>query len=313
MSNNFKKSNRLPFTPIFLIPQVRKHTTMKFLFSAVFFAPLGAIAFAPVIQIHVPTSLNSVESDLEAPASADVETGASVESELEALETPPELKASVVDTPSQAKLDLEALATELNPLINYYDPLNLIDTDFYNQGQEASIAILRQAEIKHSRVAMAAFLGYCVQSNYHWPLAMSLDGSPFPSVDLSPEAQWDAIPAGAKYQILFFVGALEFWDEASGGNGKHYLKGGKVGEFASLNLFNDNIHYDMFDPLGFNKNASQETKNRRLAAEINNGRLAMLAIIAFMTADKIEGSVPFLEGIAIPYDGNVMSPFEAGY
>jgi hypothetical protein len=288
---------------------------MKFLLSIISVAPLGAMAFAPVTQLNVATSLNSVESGIEAAETDVIPVDSSVESELETLETPDfQAEASataIID--SQAKSDLEALATKLNPLINYYDPLNLVDQDFYNQGQEASIAILRQAEIKHSRVAMAAFVGYCVQSNYHWPWAMSLDGSPFPSIDLSPEAQWDAIPALAKYQIVFFVGALEVWDECSGGYGKHYTRGGKVGDYPSLRLFRDEIHYDIFDPLGFNKNASQETKNRRLAAEINNGRLAMLGLIAFLTADKIEGSVPFLNSIAIPYDGNVMSPFDAGY
>jgi len=214
-----------------------------------------------------------------------------------------------------AKADLEALATDLNPIVNYYDPLNLVDIDIYDQGQDASIAFLRQAEIKHSRVAMAAFVGYCVQSNFHWPWAMSLDGSSFPSTDLGPEAQWDAIPSNAKWQILLLVGALEIWDEASGGIGKHYMKGGKPGDYPSFQLFRDQIHFvlDLYDPFGFSKNMSEEKKTKRLAAEINNGRLAMLGIFGFLSADTIEGSVPLLKDIAIPYDGQVMSPFEAGF
>jgi hypothetical protein len=245
---------------------------MKFLLSALSFAPL-AMAFAPVSQVNVATSLNS------------------------------------------AKGDLEALAADLNPIVNYYDPLNLVDIDIYSQGQDASIGFLRQAEIKHSRVAMAAFVGYCVQSNWHWPWAMSLDGSSFPSTELGPEAQWDAIPSNAKWQIMVLVGALEIWDEASGGVGKHYMKGGKPGDYPSFQLFRDQIHFvfDLYDPFGFSKNMSEETKNRRLAMEINNGRLAMLGIFGFLSADTIEGSVPLLKNIAIPYDGQCMSPFEAGY
>jgi len=45
--------------------------------------------------------------------------------------------------------------------------------------------------------------------------------------------------------------------------------------------------------------------------EVNNGRLAMLGIVGFLSADKVAGSVPSLNDIAIPCDGNVMAPFIA--
>lgn len=35
----------------------------------------------------------------------------------------------------------------------------------------------------------------------------------------------------------------------------------------------------------------------------------MLGIFGFLSADAVEGSVPALKNIAIPYDGNVMAPF----
>jgi hypothetical protein len=93
------------------------------------------------------------------------------------------------------------------------------------------------------------------------------------------------------------------------------MKGGKPGDYPTFQLFRDNVHWvlDLYDPFGFNKKMSQETKDRRLVAEINNGRLAMLGIFGFLSADKIEGSVPLLKSIAIQYDGQVMSPFESGY
>jgi len=58
---------------------------------------------------------------------------------------------------------------------------------------------------------------------------------------------------------------------------------------------------------------SAETKERRLVAELNNGRLAQLGIFGFLCADKIPGSVPVLNSIAIPYDGNPMIPFEGQF
>lgn len=47
--------------------------------------------------------------------------------------------------------------------------------------------------------------------------------------------------------------------------------------------------------------------------EVNNGRLAMLGIFGFLSADAVPGSVPALSDIAIPYDGNVMAPFNANF
>merc|ERR1712048_436212 len=77
------------------------------------------------------------------------------------------------------------------------------------------------------------FVGYCVQSNgARWPFDMQLDGASWPSSDLSPEAQWDAISQNAKWQIFSFIGLLELLDECSCGDleGKpHYMRGGKPG------------------------------------------------------------------------------------
>jgi len=216
---------------------------------------------------------------------------------------------------SETSKDLEALAQKLNPKVGFYDPLNLAQGNFWGMGEEATIGFLRQSEIKHGRIAMFAFVGYCVQSNVHFPWAESLSGAAHPSVDLVPEAQWDAVPSGAKWQIFAVISALELWDECGGGDLPHYTKGRKPGQFPSFKGFRDAVHpvFDLYDPAGFNKNMSEETKEKRLRTEINNGRLAMLGLFAFLCADKIPGSVPLLSGIAMPYEGQVMNPFEGQF
>merc|ERR1719183_2387820 len=101
--------------------------------------------------------------------------------------------------------DLQQLAKGLNPAIGYFDPLGLSKRDFWGQGNAATIAWLRHSEMKHGRIAMAGFVGYCIHENgirWPWPLSYSLpDYSSFEG--LSAPAIWDALPtATLKWQEL---------------------------------------------------------------------------------------------------------------
>jgi hypothetical protein len=48
----------------------------------------------------------------------------------------------------ETKADLEALAKKLNPVVGFYDPLNLSEAEFWGQTNEQTIGFLRHAEIK---------------------------------------------------------------------------------------------------------------------------------------------------------------------
>lgn len=56
---------------------------------------------------------------------------------------------------SESKADLEALAKKLNPVVGFYDPLNLAEAEFWGQSNEATIGFLRHSEIKHGRIAVS--------------------------------------------------------------------------------------------------------------------------------------------------------------
>merc|ERR1719517_418502 len=229
---------------------------------------------------------------------------------------PSSVKHSTCTQLQESKAVLVSLAQKLNPVVGYFYPLNLAEADFWGQGNEATIGFLRHAEIKHGRVAMAAFVGYCVHSNFHFPWAQTLAGDMPPSLELSPEAQWDAIPAAAKWQIFTVISALELWDECGGGAAlPHYMAGRQPGKYPSFDNFRNEVHpvLDLYDPFGFSKKMSDEQKERRLVIELNNGRLAMIGIMGFLAADSTEGSVPALNGIAKHYDGNVMIPFSDNF
>jgi len=195
------------------------------------------------------------------------------------------------------------LAVELNPIVRFWDPLNLSDADLYGMNKEDSIRFLREAEIKHGRVAMAAFVGHVVQSNFVFPWPLTTGGTMMPSTDLSPPEQWDSLPFESKAQIIGFVGVLEwFW---------YVNKTDKIGEYPALKgKLPHPIPYNLFDPFGLSKNRSAEAKANGLKVEINNGRLAMIGIMGFLTAETVPGSVPMLTDIVKPYSGNYWAPFE---
>ena len=216
---------------------------------------------------------------------------------------------------SETKADLEAIAKKCNPLLGFYDPLNLAEATFWGTTNEETIGFLRHSEIKHGRIAMFAFVGYIVHANgIKFPWAMQLDGTPFPS-ETNPPALWDAIPDVSKWQIFTLIAFLEFWSELSTPENPHYMKGGKPGKFPDFVSGPDSggiphpVPFNYYDPFGFSKNKSAEAKERGLIAEINNGRLAQLGIFGFLCEQKIPGSVPLLSSIVQPYNGEVMAPF----
>jgi len=212
------------------------------------------------------------------------------------------------------KAELMDLAKQQNPVLGYYDPLGLADVDLWGQGEEASIAWLRHAEIKHGRIAMAGFVGFMAAANYE-TIGAPMASSMYPTLasGLSAPEVWDAIPFLAKLQIIGAIGIFEHISEDKNflaADGKtHYMRGGTPGYMPT---FTANVHpvpLNLWDPFGFTKGLSAEDKAKKLNAEVNNGRLAMIGLFGFISASCVPGSVPALDGIIPAYSGDVMAPF----
>jgi hypothetical protein len=232
-----------------------------------------------------------------------------------------------------AQSDLAVLAKNLNPAVGFWDPLKLSELEFWEQSNEATIGFLRHAEIKHGRVAMAGFVGFIVHANgIHFPWKIPGDELCAPGV--SPPLLWNNLPEVAKVQIIIAVAIFEAYSEAamakSPDQGGHYMRGGKPGYFppfilpgggkSGVGTLEDDegaallphpVPLNLYDPLNFNKKKSEEWKAQKLNVELNNGRLAMLGLMSFLSEGAIPGSVPALKGL-IPESGaiNVMRPLD---
>lgn len=110
-----------------------------------------------------------------------------------------------------------------------WDPLKLAEL-----GSDETLAWFRHSEVKHGRVAMAAFVGWwVVAAGYSLPgdLTYGVSFSSLPSEGL---AAWDAVPGWGKAQMLLFAGLIEFHDELFfSRRSTHYMKGGTPGKVSN--------------------------------------------------------------------------------
>ncbi|CAB9522344.1 Fucoxanthin-chlorophyll a-c binding protein [Seminavis robusta] len=150
--------------------------------------------------------------------------------------------------------------------LGFFDPLGLV-TD----GDQAKFDRLRYVEIKHGRICMLAVVGYLLtEAGVRLPGDIAYDGTKFTDVPPGLEAL-GAMPTGGLLQIVAFIGALEF--------GVMRNIEGTGNEFVG-DLRNGYIDYgwDSFD---------EETKLKKRAIELNQGRAAQMGILGLMVHEKL--------------------------
>ena len=153
-----------------------------------------------------------------------------------------------------------------------FDPLGFMD-DQTNEG----ILMLREAELAHARVAMIGALGFVVQENFH-PIFPEIGGPAARQLDTVLQTEnGQAIMAS----LLFGVMLTEIW---------RAKVGWKDPEEEQQALRPDYTPGDIgFDPLGMLPKTDAEIltiKNK----ELNNGRLAMIAIAGICAQEVISGT-----------------------
>lgn len=127
---------------------------------------------------------------------------------------------------------------------------------------------------------MLAVLGHLVASVYRWPGFIDLEGHTFAELP-NGFAGLAAVPPLGLAQIILSIG----WWELKGWK---QVEGSTPGDFGIK--FLDYIE-------------SEEEQEKKRAIELNNGRAAMMGILAIMVHEKIDGHPYIINDIlGIPYN-----------
>jgi hypothetical protein len=145
----------------------------------------------------------------------------------------------------------------------------------------------REAETQHGRVAMLAAIGFLVGENYH-PL-FGLAGMEILAIDSLTEVR---LVFPVFFEVLAVViGALEFNRAVTGWNSPSDNKIDMLRE--------DYYPGDIgFDPLGL-KPTDAEEFNAMQTKELQNGRLAMLAVAGMVAQELVDGKPILLNDFGI--------------
>jgi len=180
------------------------------------------------------------------------------------------VRASRSGKTGQNLVAVQAFESELGVQepVGFWDPVG-----FTNDGDEASFKRRRSVEIKHGRICMLATMGYItpeITGKFPGYLSPS-SGLQFADIPNGLGAI-SKVPAAGWIQIIAYFGFCEF----SGGFDDY--KTGTPGD------------YGIGFPNFIGKVEDPEAKQSKLAAEIANGRLAMVAIIGMFFQDGLTGS-----------------------
>ena len=167
---------------------------------------------------------------------------------------------------AQTSTALNAFESELGAQapLGFFDPLGLVA-----DGDQEKFDRLRYVEIKHGRICMLGVVGYLVNAaGIYLPGDIDLSGTKFSDLGYGWDASF-AVPVAGALQVLAFVGFLEIavMKDITGGE--------FVGDFR--NDFID-FGWDSFDA---------ETKLKKRAIELNQGRAAQMGMLALMVHDQL--------------------------
>jgi light-harvesting complex I chlorophyll a/b binding protein 4 len=186
----------------------------------------------------------------------------------------------VVVPPFDSKKFAESLPGITGPL-GFFDPLGFC-TSGEEKVSEAKIRFYREVELKHARVAMLAAVGFPLAEQFH-PLFATDDAPSFLAFQQTPlQTFWPVVVGVIAIAEVFSV--FTFQNPASYVNGE-------PAEPWTMRL--DHQAGDLgFDPMGLKPTDAKEFAEMQ-TKELNNGRLAMIAIAGMVVQEGVTGAKLF--------------------
>jgi len=164
---------------------------------------------------------------------------------------------------SRVSTSLSAFESEIGAQkpLGFWDPLNML-----NGVEQDRFDRLRYVEIKHGRICMLAVLGHIHTAfGARVPGNIDYSGTSFASVKTGIAGLKD-IPNGGLIQLFAFIGFLEVF----------VMRDRGAGEYPG----------DLRNGM-FTWKASEEEQLQKRGIELNNGRAAMMGILAMMVHEEI--------------------------
>jgi len=148
---------------------------------------------------------------------------------------------------------------------------------------EGKIRFYREVELKHCRVAMLAALGFPVAEQFHPLFGGDIDVPSFTAFQATPlETFWPVVVFAIAIPEIYSV--FTFRDPATEN---------QVGAQVNWEIRSDHSPGDFgFDPLGLKPTDPAEFVEMQ-NKELNNGRLAMLAIAGMVMQEAVTGGKLF--------------------
>merc|ERR1719460_1488873 len=177
----------------------------------------------------------------------------------------------------------KSLAGITEPL-GFFDPLGFCSEEGISEGK---IRFYREVELKHCRVAMLAALGFPVAEQFH-PLFATDDAPSFAAFQQTPlQTFWPAVVLAIALPEIFSVFTFE------GGTQRRTAEQREQNVNPLWSIKTTHSPGDLgFDPLGLKPQSEAELKEMQ-TKELNNGRLAMIAIAGMDVQEGVTGTKLF--------------------